>query len=256
MNKEILKFKKFIINNIVFVVPVIFLLLVFIFLANSQRERFKSHEEKIFDKYENYIFGIDISHYQSNIDWSHLGKLPENRKISFVFIRASVGNNAEDEYFYQNWLKAKQYGYIRGAYHYYRPDENSIEQANNFISLVRLEKGDLPPVLDIEKEATVQSMTKLKKGLKKWLNKIEKYYGMRPIIYTADTYYRDFLSDTAFRKYKFWIANYNRVFQPQNHDNWAFWQFTQTGKIKGIKHDVDFNVFSGTLSDLKRMTKK
>ena len=258
------KTRQFIINNIAFAIPIIFFVLGFILVPKPVMEKiihsspiqiFKSHEEKIFDKYKNYIFGIDVSHYQNKINWSRLGKLPDNNDISFVFVRASVGSDTEDRYFKYNWEKAKAYGYIRGAYHYYRPDENSISQADNFISIVHLQKGDLPPVLDIEKESSIQSMARLKQGLKKWLDKVEKHYGMTPIIYTGDTYYRDFLNDTYFRKYKFWIANYNKVFEP-NHNQWIFWQFTQNGKLKGINHKVDFNVFRGNINDLLKITKK
>lgn len=217
---------------------------------------FRNHEEKIFALYDDYVFGIDISHYQGDIQWDSVQFLPLEKEISFVIIRASIGKDEEDTHFLENWVQAKQKGFIRGAYHYYRPDENSIEQANNFIRTVRLEQGDLPPILDIEKEASVQSMAKLKKGLKKWLKKVEKYYGLRPIIYAPDVYYRDFLNDTAFNNYKFWIANYNKVSKPKHHNEWTFWQFTQGGRIKGINHNVDFNVFRGSFTELKKLTKK
>ncbi|MCF6243303.1 MAG: glycoside hydrolase family 25 protein [Bacteroidales bacterium] len=234
------------------------LILIFIlFLILFTRERiFNSHEEKIFSFYEDNVFGIDISHYQGIISWDDLKYFPNGKEISFILIRASVGKNDEDKQFRINWKQAKQKGFVQGAYHYYRPDENSIEQANNFIKTVRLQKGDLPPILDIEKEASVQSMKKLKKGLKKWLIKVEKHYGLKPIIYTPDVYYRDFLNDTAFNDYPFWIANYNKVLKPQHHDKWIFWQFTQWGLVKGIHHKVDFNVFKGTLPELKKLTKK
>ena len=98
-------------------------------------------------------------------------------------------------------------------------------------------------------------MKSLKKGLKKWLKKVEKHFGIKPIIYTSDSYYKDFLSDTGFRAYTFWIANYNKVRQPA-HKKWKIWQFTKTGKIKGINHDVDFNVFKGNIVELKKMTIK
>ncbi len=236
----------------------IFALIIFILFAIffTGKRIFRNHEEKIFSLYDDYIFGIDISHYQGSIDWSEVIHFPVGKDISFVIIRASVGKDTKDTEFERNWTQAKQKAFIRGAYHYYRPDENSIEQADNFIRTVRLEKGDLPPILDIEKEASVQSMAKLKKGLKKWLNKIETHYGLRPIIYTPDVYYRDFLNDTAFKDYKFWIANYNKVLKPKHHNHWIFWQFSQWGHIKGINHDVDFNVFRGNISELKKLTKK
>ncbi len=250
-NKPLILLKKY---RLYILVAISVLILLMIFF--TKEKIFKNHEEKIFSIYEDNVFGIDISHYQGIISWVDVQYFPDGKKISFVLIRASVGKDDEDKQFKINWEQAKQKGFVRGAYHYYRPDENSIEQANNFIKVVRLEKGDLPPVLDIEKKANIQSMAKLKKGLKKWLNKIEKYYGLKPIIYTPDVYYRDFLNDTIFNHYKFWIANYNKVLKPKHHVKWFFWQFTQWGHVKGINHDVDFNVFRGSLPELKKITKK
>jgi len=87
------------------------------------------------------------------------------------------------------------------------------------------------------------------------LKKVEKHFKIKPIIYTGDSYYKDFLNDTAFKKYTFWIANYNKIKQPK-HRKWKVWQFSKTGRIKGIDYDVDFNVFRGSLKELQKMTIK
>ncbi|MEN8120281.1 MAG: glycoside hydrolase family 25 protein [Bacteroidota bacterium] len=215
----------------------------------------KSHEEKVFENYRNRIFGVDISHYQGEIEWGKVKQFKNGEKISFIIMRAAIGEDEEDLEFSTNWLNAKKLGITRGAYHYYRPDENSIKQADNFISIVNLEKGDLPPVLDIEAIPNLQSIKSLKKGLKKWLNKVEKHFGIKPIIYTADSYYKDYLSDTNFQNYIFWIANFNRVKQPR-FKNWKIWQFSESGKLDGINHNVDFNVFKGSHEEFKKMTLK
>ncbi len=228
------------------------------YFLNSKNDKLallKTHEEKVFENYKSKVFGIDVSHYQGNIEWERVGEFENGVKISFVIMRAAVGQDEEDRQFATNWLRAKERGIIRGAYHYYRPDENSIKQADNFISIVKLEKGDLPPVLDIEAIPNVQSVKSLKKGLKKWLNKVEKHFGIKPIIYTADSYYKDFLNDTEFRAYTFWIANFNKIKQPV-HKKWKIWQFTETGKVEGINHPVDFNVFKGSIAELRKMTMK
>ena len=62
-----------------------------------------------------------------------------------------VQENHKDTKFDYNWKQAEKQNLLRGAYHYYRPNENSTEQANFFIKTVKLGKGDLPPILDIEK---------------------------------------------------------------------------------------------------------
>jgi len=179
---------------------------------------------RIFDVLQHHkqkTFGIDISHYQGKINWDEVTKVQDSFPISFVFIRATAGSVKQDRKFKTNWKKSKQKGFIRGAYHYYRPNENSILQANNFINTVKLQKGDLPPVLDIEDVPRIQSIANLKLGLRKWLNKVEKHYGMKPIIYSGESFYNDHLYKD-FSDYTCWVANYN--FYVENIDkDWSFW---------------------------------
>ena len=194
--------------------------------------------------------GIDVSHYQGKIDWKKLSTI-DDKEIRFVIIRASQGDDSYDRYFKRNWSEAKVHGFTRGAYHYYRPNENSIKQAQKFIDRVVLEKGDLPPVLDIERFSRVQSRRSLRIGLKKWLTKVEEHYGMKPIIYTGASHYKDLLKHEFFKGYPFWIANYNGVKEPIDEDIWQFWQFTDKGRVEGIKGNVDLNIFKGDSAEFQ-----
>ena len=90
------------------------------------------------------IFGIDVSQYQGDIDWENIEAKDELFEIKFVMVRAMAGRSKSDAKFKENWLALTQTPYIQGAYHYYRPDENSTEQAQNFIQTVHLRKGQLP----------------------------------------------------------------------------------------------------------------
>ena len=141
---------------------------------------------------------------------------------------------------------------IRGAYHYYRPNENSLEQAALFIKTVKLQKGDLPPVLDIEKLPKNQSIANLKLGLRRWLRAVESHYGVKPIIYSGERYYDDFLKE-EFSDYLFWIANYN-FYREQIGSDWLFWQFTEKASIPGINGNVDVNIYNGDLQQLQFIT--
>ena len=196
--------------------------------------------------------GIDVSEYQGTIDWTKVDTLESKYAIRFAFIRATVGMDRVDQAFEENWLGAKKNKLIRGAYHYYRPNENSLEQAALFIKTVHLHKGDLPPVLDIEKLSENQSMARLKIGLRRWLEAVEAHYKMKPIIYTGEKYYDDFLKE-EFSDYLFWIANYN-FYREKIKDDWLFWQFTEKGTVPGIKGNVDVNIYNGDLQQLQFIT--
>ncbi|MBW1657737.1 glycoside hydrolase family 25 protein [Flavobacterium quisquiliarum] len=207
---------------------------------------------RVLENHKGKVIGIDVSEFQGKVDWEEVEILDEKYPVQFVFIRATAGNDRVDRQFKRNWEGAKENKIMRGAYHYYRPNENSIEQADLFIKTVKLQKGDLPPVLDIEKLPKNQPLDSLKKGLKRWLNKVEKHYQVRPIIYSGERYYADFLKE-EFGDYLFWIANYN-FYREKIEDDWLFWQFTEKASLPGIKHRVDVNIYNGDLEQLHFIT--
>lgn len=209
---------------------------------------------EIFNDHKDKVFGFDMSHYQGYINWEKATKVRNKVSLKFVFIRATAGVNKKDEMFNHNWKKAKENNLIRGAYHYYRPDEDPVWQAKQFIKNVTLSKGDFPPVLDIEKEAKTIPMKKLKQNLKKWLDIVEAHYGVKPIIYTGDDYHNRFLRQD-FEAYKFWVANYNPSVS-YLEDDWLIWQFTDTVIIDGIKGPADLNVWHGDYDNMLSYTIK
>ena len=220
-------------------------------VATLSKEERKLADIRIYEvlhKHDDKAIGFDVSEYQSEINWEQTYHIDESFELSFVFIRATAGKDKMDKRFKENWKASKERQLIRGAYHYYRPNENSIAQAENFIKNVKLEKGDLPPVLDIEKLPKSQSIDSLKVGLRRWLKKVEKHYKVKPIIYSGESYYTDFLKK-EFSDYPLWIANYN-FWRNHLEDDWLFWQFTEKAKIQGIEGMVDINIFNGDKNKL------
>jgi len=207
---------------------------------------------QILKAHKDLTFGFDVSQFQGKINWNEVDSVDHKFPLQFVFIRATAGNNKKDIRFDENWAAAKNHHFIRGAYHYYRPNENSLEQAANFIRSVRFQKGDLPPVLDVEKFPKNQSIDSLKLGLQRWLKKVDEHYKVRPIIYTSEKYYNDFLKED-FPEYAFWVANYN-FFVENIKNDWLFWQFTEKAKLNGIEERVDVNIYNGTPKMLQYLT--
>jgi lysozyme len=109
--------------------------------------------------------------------------------------------------------------------------------------MVDLEEGDLPPVVDIEQTYGVNSAI-LKKELKEWLDVIENYYNVKPIIYTSVSFYSRYLGK-EFNSYPLWAAHYYQYDVPRIDRNWDFWQHSEEGRVNGILSKVDFNVFNG-----------
>ena len=197
------------------------------------------------------VHGIDISHYQGDINWKMLEQTRQGQfPISFVFMKATEGGDYADDKFVANFDSARAHGFIRGAYHFYNPKTDANKQADFFIQSVKLEPGDLPPVLDIEKKG--KDMKKLQQDLKVWLRKVESHYGVKPIIYASYKFKTRYLNDSVFNSYPYWIAHYY-VDSVRYQGDWKFWQHTDVGTLQGIDEKVDLNVFNSSLQELKRM---
>jgi len=197
------------------------------------------------------VHGIDISHYQGDINWNMLKQTRQGQfPISFIFMKATEGGDYSDDKFVANFDSAKAHGFIRGAYHFYNPKTDANKQADFFINSVKLEPGDLPPVLDIEKKE--KDIKKLQADLKVWLRKVESHYGVKPIIYASYKFKTRYLNDSVFNSYPYWIAHYY-VDSVRYDGDWKFWQHTDVGTLPGIDEKVDLNVFNGSLQELKRM---
>lgn len=222
-------------------------------LSNNEFETKRIN--KIIGDNTDKVFGFDVSHYQRKEDivWDSLSIANKSIPLQFVILRATMGNRAADKHFDEFWELAQKNKLIRGAYHFYRADEDPVKQANNFLENVKLESGDLPPILDIEKIPKRKTNAKLKEDLKVWLKIIEKAYGKKPILYTYYYFYKDFLAED-FADYPLWLANYNDVPAPNPEDNWDFWQFSEKGIVNGIDTKVDLNVYNGGIWSLKLMT--
>ena len=95
-------------------------------------------------KYE--LDGIDVSHYQGDIDW---GKI-EKQGIDFAFIKATEGSSYVDQCFERNWNEAGQTSIMLGVYHFFSFDSEGKPQAEHFINTVGNLQGKLAPVIDVE----------------------------------------------------------------------------------------------------------
>jgi GH25 family lysozyme M1 (1,4-beta-N-acetylmuramidase) len=194
----------------------------------------------------NYCFGIDISQYQGAIHWEEV--LLTKHPLRFVLVRATMGKDGVDAQYGINWRSIKQCGFKRGAYHYYRPSENSTQQAQQFITHVELEKGDLPPVLDVER-MSIYGFKNLREGVQNWLKIIGKHYNCKPIVYTGRYFYEQYLKGSI-EGYPLWIASYGPHHKVA-HLPWTMYQFSEKMVVHGINCHVDGNFFKGDIAKLR-----
>lgn len=194
------------------------------------------------------IEGIDVSHHQKDIQWDSL----INQNLKFVYMKATEGVTHTDTKFDYNWNEARRIGLKRGAYHFYTIDADATEQAKHFIETVKLEDGDLPPVLDFEHERMSYDAS-LPDSLSLWLSLIENYFNVKPIIYTNLKLYNTYIKN-HFDKYPLWIARYNNIECPIPGTSSPYiWQYGNRGRLSGINGHVDFNIFLGSQTDFDNL---
>lgn len=189
--------------------------------------------------------GIDVSNHQGSIKW---GKV-DSEVVSFIFIKATEGLTYKDQYFNKNWNETSKNGFLKSAYHFYDVNSDGLKQAKHFIAVVPKEECTLPPAVDIEKISDMKQ-GKVILEIKKYLEKIEAHYGIKPIIYANIDTYNLYIKD-IFKDYLIWFPTYNT--DAPAIANLTFWQYTDSGSVKGITGPVDFNKFNGNGADLLKL---
>lgn len=199
------------------------------------------------------IHGIDISHYQGEIDWEQLkNAMIKGCPLRFIIVKSTEGASRIDPNFREYFNQARDYGFIRGVYHFWSNKSSAREQAYFFLDKVHLTDGDLPPVLDIEHKPADKSVEDFQRDVLTWLHIVEDKYHVKPIIYTYYKFKEQYLSAPVFDDYPYWIAHYY-VDKVQYKGKWKFWQHTDAGKLPGIKGYVDFNIYNGSYYDLRQL---
>lgn len=189
------------------------------------------------------VRGIDISHHQSTIDWGLL----ERENIDFAFIKATEGGDHKDTRFEEYWKRAGELGMVRGAYHFFTFCKTGREQAENFMQTVPVEERTLPPAMDLEFSGNCSARPAREEVLgeiAEFSELIERRYGRRPIIYTTNESYREFLSGET-HGYTVWIRDIYSEPRLPDGAQWSFWQYANRGRLFGVEGFVDLNVFNG-----------
>ena len=193
------------------------------------------------------IQGFDVSHHQGEIEWE---KIPP-KTFQFIYLKATEGGDFKDRKFQDNWLQAREQGFLVGAYHFYRLCREGNIQAQNFIATVPKKADALPPVIDLEYDSNcinTYSKERLLAEIQVMHDKLHQHYGKQPIFYISKAFYNIVLAG-QFTKTPLWVREYQGKPQLKNNPAWLFWQHTHQGKIQGISKAVDLNVFYGSPSD-------
>ena len=224
------------------------------------------------------IYGIDLSRHQHeknnkvyHIYWNKLritdlgtlstktikGKV--DYPISFAYVKSTEGCTVLNTYYEVDYKAARAHGIRTGTYHFFSTKSAGVAQADYFLKCSKFNKGDLPPVLDVEPtDAQIVAMGGPKvmfHHIRAWMSRVQKHTGKRPILYISQAFANTYMPLDPYLadNYHVWIARYGE-YKPNL--KLAYWQLSPDGKVRGIHGDVDINVFNGYRNQYEEFLKR
>ncbi len=192
--------------------------------------------------------GIDVSKYQGEIDWQAV----KADGVEYAFIRLGLrgyesGKIVLDEYFEQNLQGANDADVKAGVYFFTQAvtEAEAREEANFVLENIAGYQVSYPIVFDVE-------MITNANGRANALSKEERtniaiafcetirQAGYTPMIYGNVKCFTKLLDMTRLQDYEKWYAFYdNYMYMPYEV---SCWQYTEKGRVNGIKAEVDMNI--------------
>lgn len=204
--------------------------------------------------------GIDISEFQGEIDFEEVRR----SGIEAVYIRVGAGEYT-DEYFAENYERAKAAGLKIGFYHYVtaRSVEEGRRQARFFAFLAAGREPDMRLAMDFEYFGSL-SVSQINAISEAYLDELTALTKQEAVIYSNLSNARNIFSRALAEKYPLWAAQYGAD-EPSANGKWREWvgfQYTDEGRVGGIYGNVDRNIFtegiflsdSGRIDGEKRTT--
>lgn len=211
------------------------ILLLFLFAACSS-----SHQVLNTDTPYN---GIDISHYQGDVDW---GRVTSKGHIRFVYIKATEGKTFVDKRHSTYARQAHAHGLLVGFYHFFRPGVSGAEQFANYEKALRGLPNDLLPVLDIEVAPKPGQQKAFEQDIRTFIKLCRRRFGKAPILYCIPSFERKYLKE--FSKSKKWYCG--RIDDKADMSRCLLWQIA-IKNVPGIYGKVDWD-YAPKVSKLKR----
>lgn len=200
---------------------------------------------------KNVTFGIDVSKYQSNINWNKIKKTG----VSFVIIRigyrgyGAAGTLVKDPMFEEHFTNARNAGLKVGVYFFTQAvnEAEAQEEAQACNWALNGRQLDYPIFYDTEASTSstgtgradglgVEDRTKCTVAFCEEVQAL----GYEPGVYASTTWFRKRIDYTALKsKYTIWNAHYGVSSSPLACD---MWQGTEKARIDGYSGELDANI--------------
>ena len=184
--------------------------------------------------------GIDISKHNGAVNWAQV----KADGVQFAILRAGYGKEAsqKDTQFEANYAGCKAHGIPCGAYwySYAATPAEARQEAAVCLSFLRGKTSAFPIYFDIEEQKVLaQGKTACTAIAKAFLETVEKA-GYFVGIYSSKSHLESCFTEELRTRYAVWVAHYG-VEKTTYHGQYGIWQKSSTGKVSGIRGNVDMN---------------
>mgnify|MGYP005988522209 FL=1 len=223
-------------------------------VKSTKQALIKVRDEKHKEKYKSFkpnessVWGIDISHHQTGINWDELNK----NKPYFVFLKSTEGTSHIDNKHRVYKNKLDELSIPSGSYHFFSYSTSGREQAKHFLNNTYLKKGDLHPVLDVEFKNHMPNKSNVINNVNEFVEYVNNELGVAPIIYCECDFYYKYLKDNLKSECIYWISDFWR--EPKC--DYVLWQKTDKFRHSAFKGTIDYNVLNGTQDELENLKLK
>lgn len=177
---------------------------------------------------------IDVSVWQGVIDW----KKVKADGVTGAIIRYADGTYLDSK-FDTNMKNAKAAGLHIGSYIFSRAKTaaQAKKEAQRIIDACKPYSCDMPLYIDLEWADQAKVANTVATA---YLNECKKQ-GVKGGIYANLNWFNNYVNAKKFVEYPLWIAQYNTKLTHENPSWFGMWQYSSTGKVKGISGNVDMN---------------
>lgn len=196
--------------------------------------------------------GVDVSYYNSDIDWD----VVKAQGIDFVIIRIGgrgwTSGLLYDDCRTREYLRsARKAGLRLGAYFYSTATSpfEAVEEASVAVKTLDGIPLDLPLFIDMEysgefPKGRADRLTPDQRAeIATAFCETVRSGGYLPGVYAGEYFLRASVDYNIISRYTIWLASYTTDNQlPRFDKRYDLWQFTESGRVDGIRGIVDLNV--------------
>ena len=182
--------------------------------------------------------GIDVSTWQGNINFNQV----KASGIDFVIMRAGYGNAVKDNWFEENYRKAKAAGLNVGAYWYSYASsvEGAKLEAQGCAKVIAGKQFEFPIYFDIEEKSQLNKGKSFCSGLvSAFCNEMERL-GYYAGFYASLSAALNYITPEVRNRYAFWVAQWND--KCTYSGSYGLWQYSSSGSVSGIDGRVDMDI--------------